>query len=377
MADQGSTSRSFSGLQQKQVFQPLPAPTGQPPYHLALDSLLAADQLQAIIASGKMVLHVAGDTGGVKAPQAQQIVANHMVDDFAAPDLASRPALFYHLGDVVYYYGEAREYYPQFYEPYAHYPAPIVAIPGNHDGDIAPPDPTNPSPPAASLDAFARNFCAAAPAITPEAGDVARDAMTQPNVYFTLDTPFATFIGLYTNVPEGGQLDDTQIAWFRDELRTSPAEKALIVATHHPIYSLDQHHGASAYMGSLLDDAFTATGRIPDLVFSAHVHNYQRFTRPLGGRAVPYIVAGAGGYWNLHYMTHDYGYPIPLPLAVPQTDLTLNSYCDNRHGYMRLTISASTLIGEYFTVPRPQESWGDPAVLLDRFTLDLAAHSVS
>ncbi|HEV7215905.1 MAG TPA: hypothetical protein VGP33_12385, partial [Chloroflexota bacterium] len=66
----------------------------------------------------------------------------------------------------------------------------------------------------------------------------------------------------------------------------------------------------------------------------------------------------------------------PLPLAIPQTDLTLNSYCDNRHGYMRLTISARTLIGEYFTVPRPQEAWGDPAVLLDTFNLDLAAHTV-
>jgi phosphoribosylcarboxyaminoimidazole (NCAIR) mutase len=38
---------------------------------------------------------------------------------------------------------------------------------------------------------------------------------------------------------------------------------------------------------------------------TGHVHNYQRFTRPLNGRDVPYIVAGAGGYWHLHTMAHD------------------------------------------------------------------------
>ena len=369
---QSRSARRFSGLHTTQAFQPLPSPTGAPPYHLGLDSLIAADQLQAITASGKLLLHVAGDTGGVKSPEPQQIVANHMADDFASPDLSTHPALFYHLGDVVYYYGEAAEYYPQFYEPYAHYPAPIVAIPGNHDGDIAPTGPAAPS-----LAAFVENFCAASPAITPEAGDVARDAMTQPNVYFTLDTPFATIVGLYTNVPEGGEVDATQTAWFHNELATADTAKALIVATHHPIYSLDQHHGGSSKMSALLDDAFAATNRIPDLVFSAHVHDYQRFTRAFQGRALPYIVAGAGGYWNLHYMTRDYGYPIPLPLAVPGTDLTLASYCDNRHGYMRLTCTARTVTGEYFTVPRPQEAWGDPAVLLDTFTLDLTTHTLT
>ncbi len=203
--------------------------------------------------------------------------------------------------------------------------------------------------------------------------------MTQPNVYWTLETPFITFIGLYTNVPEGGYVDATQTAWLASELTNAPQNKALIVAMHHPIYSADVYHSGSKYMGQLLDTAIQQTNRIPDAVFAGHVHNYQRFTRSLNGRDVPYIVAGAGGYWNLHYMMQPQGQPIqtPYPMPAPDTGVTLESYLDNRHGYMRMEITAQTLKGEYYSVPRPQESWGDPAQLVDSFTLDLAQHKVS
>jgi hypothetical protein len=39
--------------------------------------------------------------------------------------------------------------------------------------------------------------------------------MTQPYVYWTLLTPLVTIIGLYGNCPEGGQLSQAQINWFR------------------------------------------------------------------------------------------------------------------------------------------------------------------
>jgi len=194
----------------------------------------------------------------------------HMESDCQVPDPSGQPAFFYHLGDVVYYYGEDNGYYSQFYEPYQQYPLPIFAIPGNHDGDVF--DDTE-----QSLAAFAANFCAPVPAITKDAGDVSRDAMTQPNVYWTLDTPFVTIIGLYTNVPEGGKLDNYQIAWFESELAAAPTGKALIVAMHHPIYSADQYHAGSQYMGQLLEQAIQKTGRTPDVIFAGHVHNYQRF----------------------------------------------------------------------------------------------------
>src|SRR5947207_2025044 len=198
-----------------QIFHPLPTPTGSAPYHLSLSDVLPPEQVASIQAAGRLVFHTAGDTGGIKSPEPQQITIEHMGREFDSPDPHTHPAFFYHLGDIVYYYGEAKQYHSQFYEPAIHYPAPIFAIPGNHDGDVF--NETIPS-----LAAFVENFCAPTPQHNKEAGDALRDTMTQPNVYWTLETPFATFIGLYSNVPEGGQLDDQQIAWFESELAEAP-----------------------------------------------------------------------------------------------------------------------------------------------------------
>jgi len=367
-------ARAFAGLQQTQAFQPLPQPSGQSPYHLALDSVLPVDTMAGIVRAGHIVLHIVGDTGGVKSPQPQQIVANHMETDLAAAAADAKPAFFYHLGDIVYYYGEASQYYNQFYEPYSAYAAPIIGIPGNHDGDLVP----QAQPVVPSLSAYMENFCASSPHLTSEAGDAARLAMTQPNPYFTLETPFATFVGLYTNVPEGGRLDAAQVDWFRGELLSAPADRALIVTMHHPIYSQDKHHGGSSYMEAVLNDAVTATGRLPDIVFAAHVHNYQRYTRRFEGREIPYIVVGSGGYWNLYGVTDDNGNPVTTPAPVTNyPDLTLETAKDDRHGFMRLDITATTLTGRYFTVPRPQESWSAPAEEFDAFVLDLKAHTIA
>ena len=82
-----------------------------------------------------LVFHVVGDTGASKLRGYQRAVAAAMKGDLNFPDLAQVPRFFYHLGDVVYYNGQPSEYYAQFYEPYDHYVPPILAIPGNHDGD--------------------------------------------------------------------------------------------------------------------------------------------------------------------------------------------------------------------------------------------------
>ncbi len=366
------TINRLQGTQANQTFHPLPAPTGPAPYRLTLESVLPPDRMQQITTAGRLIFHTTGDTGGIKNGNPQTIVAMHMVNDLQT----SNAAFFYHLGDVVYYNGETADYYDQFYDPYLHYDAPILAIPGNHDGDELPGgDP--------SLAAFVNNFCSQTPRITPEAGDAQRHAMTQPNVYWALQAPYLTIIGLYTNVPEGGQLDNDQVAWFQSELQAAPADKALIVAMHHPIYSYDTYHSGSVYMSNILDNAISASGRVPDMVLSGHVHNYQRFTRQFtdaGGqqRAIPYIVAGAGGYYNLHYVQSVNGNIIAPGHTVQDagTDVKLETYCDNRHGFLRLEVSADKITGTYFTVPRPQESWGDPAAQFDTFTLDLKAHTV-
>ncbi|HVB10449.1 MAG TPA: hypothetical protein VNM16_08820 [Bacillota bacterium] len=109
-----------------QHFEPLPAPTGAPPYRLALANVLGADAVAGIQAAGTLAFHVLGDTGGVKFPVPQRIVAMHMAADCDANGI---PAFCYHVGDVVYYNGSNSEFYSQFYEPYADYPRPILAIP--------------------------------------------------------------------------------------------------------------------------------------------------------------------------------------------------------------------------------------------------------
>lgn len=354
-----------------QVFHPLPTPTGPAPYHLSLSSVLPPEQIESIRTSGRLIFHTTGDTGGIKSPEPQQITMAHMGREFDNPDPLTHPAFFYHLGDVVYYYGEAKQYHSQFYEPAIHYAAPIFAIPGNHDGDVF--DERVPS-----LAAFVDNFCAITPHHNKEAGDALRDTMTQPNVYWTLETPFATFIGLYSNVPEGGQLDDDQIAWFEAELTEAPTDKALIIAVHHPVYSADTHHSGSRYIGELLNAAIAKTKRIPDLVLNAHVHNYQRFTRQLDGRSIPYIVAGAGGYWHLHeVIRQDSGAKIDVPFFISDMEVTLENYCDDRHGYLRFEVTPETITGTYFAVPRPQEPWSAPSLEIDRFVLDLKTHQIT
>ncbi len=350
--------------------QPLPQPTGAAPYHLSLDQVLSPSEMQTIQTSGRMVFHIVGDTGGVKSPQDQDIVAAQMEQDFTVADPSLRPAFFYHLGDVVYYYGQASEYYSQFYEPYLHYDAPILAIPGNHDGDVI--DTTVPS-----LAAFVENICSTEPHLSSEAGDSGRDTMTQPNVYWTLDTPFATFIGLYTNVPEGGWMDNNQIAWLQSELTTASQDKAVIVSMHHPTYSADIYHSGSAYMHTVLDQAIQNSGRVPDVVFAGHVHNYQRYTRTLNGRAIPYIVAGAGGYYNLHTMQQVQGAPLPTPYPLPdEPGVVLESYCDDHHGYLLMQIDSQTLKGQYFAVPTMKDPSGTPARQTDAFTLNLKTHQM-
>lgn len=348
-------------------FRPLPRPTGLPPFHLRLQDVLPPEAMQAITAAGHIVFQIVGDTGGIRDPHPQLAVAALMEAEFRAPDAGARPAFLYLLGDVVYFYGDADEYYPQFYEPYLHYPAPVFAVPGNHDGNVR-----HDGEP--SLVAFVENFCAPVPHRTREAEDVPRDAMTQPYVYWTLEAPFVTIVGLYTNVPEGGRLDEGQINWLHAELAHAPADRALLVTMHHPIYSGDDHHSGSAYMGTVLDEAIHRAGRVPDAVLAGHVHNYQRFTRTLNNRQVPYIVAGAGGYYNLHHMLRPGGQAVEAPVDFAGRDVSLARFCDDRHGYLRLEVAAHTLKGAYYAAAGSGQRPAAATRPVDSFTLDLQTH---
>src|SRR6266571_3881105 len=346
-----------------QPWRDLPPPTGKVPFHLSLDTVLSKEAIQTITKSGRMVFHAVGDTGGVNTPTQVENVARFMEQDFANADPSLHPSFFYHLGDVVYYDGETANYFPEFYEPYNAYPAPIFAIPGNHDGDV------NPATGETSLQAFVSNFCASAPVHRPEAKDSPRDAMTQPNVYWTLDTPLATIIGLYSNCPEGGQLRADQVVWFQSELKSAPPHKALIVAVHHPPYSAYGAHPGSQHLYGILNSACSKAGRVPDLVFTGHVHNYQRFTGSLGGKQVPFIVAGAGGYnAQLHVLAKVF-HNTKLPIKMTGSDGVLQSFCDSQHGYLRIQVTKKNIRWDYFAVPDPGKGAGGRLKAFDSVTV--------
>jgi hypothetical protein len=116
---------------------------------------------------------------------------------------------------------------------------PILAIPGNHDDDPFLQSATH-QPLEPSLFGWTRNFCPEVGDITAEAGDSARHATKQPNPFWTLEAPMANFIGLYTNVPEGGgEVKDDQRAWLVDELKHAKRDtlKVLFLCLHHPVFT--------------------------------------------------------------------------------------------------------------------------------------------
>jgi hypothetical protein len=282
-----------------------------------------------------VTLLVIGDHGGIVDPGPQNAVSNAMQTRAAQDPI---PTAVYSVGDIVYFFGDVTKYGPQFYEAYAHLQLPIVAIPGNHDGD------TLDDPSRTPLDTFMANFCAPAPKLPPGNEEYNRDVETQPYCDWTLTLDAATIVGIYTNVPSHGHLEQSQTDWLSSELKAAPADRPLIVALHHPPYSIDLMHGGSKPMGDALDAAFASAGRTPELVLSGHVHNYQRFTRTIGQKQIQYIVIGNSGYHNLHHLAHD---------AVPGLqlgDVVFNYGDDRRWGFLELTIGANKIAGAYTAV---------------------------
>jgi hypothetical protein len=329
----------------------------------------------AIQQAEQIVFHSVGDTGSVIGPDTQSLVADKMVSDFNEENSADVPSFFFHLGDVVYYFGEAQYYYDQFYEPFRNYPAPIVAIPGNHDGVVYATDP------APTLDAFLRNFCAVNPAPSPDAGALVRTTMIQPGVYFTFDAPFVRILGLYSNVLEdpgvissqGGtnSLDDRQINFLTTALNRIKSENyagAVIIVVHHPPFTADSTHGGSPQMLADIDGACTAAGVWPHALLSGHAHNYQRYMRTVQSMQIPFLIAGCGGHSPLASMRGTYRTPYKI-----DDTLTLESYDDTDYGYLRIVVNALTLTIEF----HPESDGGVTKTPDDTVTVNLQTHTIS
>jgi len=313
-------------------FQPLPRPLGLPPYHYDLGEKFPAIA-KAIEDAGSMTFHVVGDSGGVKDAEFQNNVAEKMLDALHA-DKGPKPLFCYHVGDVVYFTGAKDDYYSQFYEPYAHYDVPIFSIPGNHDGEVD--DPTLQT----SLDGWVDYFMQGRPDVDPVSKDCPRVQLDLPNPYWTLVTPLATIVGMYTNVPEGGSIDSVQQQWLTHEFSTAPEDRAFILALHHPIYSFDAHHSGSSKMADALENAIRDTGRVPNLVLSGHVHNYQRIEQSIvEGAKTPFIVTGNSGYHNLHPVKAEVGH------RDPDNGATLKYASNKKWGFLTLTIDKKTISG--------------------------------
>ena len=335
---------------------PFPAPRDLPEPRLTLAAVLGENEASVqrrIVANGQIVFHATGDTGSTRGPESQNLVADKMVSDFSDDD-KEKPFFFFHLGDVIYSFGEAQYYYDQFYEPYRDYPAPIVAIAGNHDGMVAPG--TN----ATTLAAFLENFCATEFELTPEAGGLSRTAQIQPGVFFTFEVPpFVRILALYSNTLEDpgviadDAVGDSQLTYLRmalERVKSEGFKGALIVAHHHPAYTVGSKHGWSEQMLSQIDAVCDDTGVWPHAVLSGHAHNYQRFTRLHGETQIPYIVAGNGGHAVAKLRRKGASVlrtPQPLEVSGHADTVILENYDDQDYGYLRIIVSATQLRIEY------------------------------
>ena len=349
------------------VWFDLPQPSGTSPFRMDLSTVLTAAQIAQIEKDQRMVFHSVGDTGGVNTTTYQQQVATFMELDIE-PGLPGRPSPRSSIISATSSTTTARlstttgsSTSPTCTIPVPSSPSPAITT------ATSIPTTSSTSRPIRSK-GFVRNFCAQAPIHLPEASDAPRDAMTQPNVYWTLTTPLATIIGLYTNVPEGGKIGPDQISWFEKELAAAAPGKALILALHHPIYSAYGAHPGSQYLKSIIENAAKLAGRTPDLILTGHVHNYQRFTGSINGKPVPTIVAGAGGYnQKLHTLKRPTFDPTKGPYKFPDGPETLDKFNDFQHGYLILDVTPGKIACSYIAVNDPKAGDPVPARPLDPY----------
>jgi hypothetical protein len=251
-----------------------------------------------------------------------------------------------------------------------HYPGKILAIPGNHDGE------TKSAADKPSLNAFVANFCAKTATVPDQAAGsgIYRETMTQPGVYWMLDAPFVRIIGLYSNCLENpgflegdGGRDTSQLEWLETTLKSiasNKAKKSLIVASHHPPYSAAGHSG-STEMSQSIDGVCQKTGIWPDAFLSGHAHNYQRYTRRVAGKQIPYLVAGTGGIATQK---------VPDATGQPADNSHEATYDAAMASYGYLYVTASPKVLKFDFWPLADGGHAQP---FDSFSVDLTTHVVS
>jgi Calcineurin-like phosphoesterase len=212
------------------------------------------------------------------------------------------------MSDVIYPAGGVRAYADRFYKPYTDYPAPIYALPGNHDWYDG-------------LTGFMTTFCGAPPdAGTPPVGgpllrralwrhapkatarDVAamralRDAEAQqsggqPGPYCAIDAGPVRLVLIDTGILGG--IDRDQAEWLR---AVSQGDQPKILLTGKPLYTYAEKNDPPV---EGTDDGIDSIITDPAHHYIAAVggddHNYQRYAVHVpGGRTIQYLVAGGSG----------------------------------------------------------------------------------
>jgi acid phosphatase type 7 len=389
---------------------PARPPAGQKPLNF---SAIDAEENQRIISSKKMSFAMVGCSGDPATGKKTKAVAKAMI---AAGDTS----FFYHLGDIIYLQkgsdaipggSEVTDtpelWNSQFYVPYTAYPKRIVSVPGNHDGKSTP------------ITNYMDAFCSA-PSKWPKPwkGNTTdkRLAMIQPYVYWRFDTPLAYIVGLYSNIVNGGMLDDPtvypiftkgpQYRWLVAELkaiaranRQKSPKKAVLLAVHYPPYSgatnFDvrgnpaQGPGPKAakapFLSVALQTAFNESQQRPDAIFSAHAHLFQRITYTFAdGSVMPCLVAGCGGHSPLEVLSEGCDgkpkkppkahFPVVTPgsFKFPKGDSARVEFYedgqsdDGEFGYLKVTIKARTLTVKFIGA--------NSRKTLDSFRFDLDSH---
>jgi hypothetical protein len=275
---------------------------------------------------------VIGDTG--EGDRSQYAVVPGLLKEGAGTSLMIIAS------DVIYPVGSINDYPVKFFRPYQKYPAPIYAVPGNHDWYDG-------------LGGFMRVFCDATgqpaprwsgrggrlarllwrrPAVPDEARLAAGRALraapeqqaTLPGPYWAIDTPALRIVGIDTGIE--GDIDAEQGAWLR---RVSAGPKPKLLITGKPLIVDNERHPGAIKSGGRAggSDAGGGAATVNDIVtdpscnyvaaIGGDIHNYQRYPVDVGGgRKIQYIVSGGGGAFS--HATHT----IPKVTIVDEDEFT-------------------------------------------------------
>ena len=317
---------------------------------MALADFYPAQSMKDIENFGSISFHAFGDSGS--GTPAQHAVADAMSRDIDHAKPQRGPSFLLNLGDIVYGPDKMAGYANKFYRPNENYHNLIFAIPGNHDGEM------RSALDKSSLEAYFENFCQPKGKQPPLGISFGCSMPNQPGAYWRFNCPFVDVIGLYSGTGEAygaiahPEIGDQQKTWLEQTLmdiateRAGGRKQALAIAVHHPPYASGLTAGGFGHPGNptllqQMDGCCTAANVWPDVVLSAHAHNYQRYmrTRNLGAtqRVIPYVVAGGGGIAPQ---------PAPSPIGVTQGDVRYENGLEG-YGYLTVTVSRKQMTLAY------------------------------